>query len=351
METKRKGLKRVLTGGMFLLAFPCLLTAQSKVGTTAGQFLGISVGPRAIAMGSAYVGSNTDVTSLFWNPGAFAQAGKNEFVFSNTDWLVGTKFRWFGFMYNFDGENAVGVSFTQLDYGEDQVTTVSFPDGTGDKWSAQDYAVGLTYARKLTDRFSIGGSAKFIGQSIWHESASTFAFDVGLLFVTGFNDMRLGVSMTNFGGDLKMDGQDLMNKIDIDPLNSGSNKALVASLKTESWPIPLAFRVGAAMDVIKAEMVVLTLASDAVLPSDNQASLNFGGEFGWNNMVFFRGGFKAAVQTGRKFLTQGDELEGLALGVGVRYAAPGVATVGVDYAFQKFGVFGNLNTIALSISF
>ena len=46
------------------------LRAQSKVGTTAAQFLGISVGARAIAMGSAYTASATDVSSLYWNPGA-----------------------------------------------------------------------------------------------------------------------------------------------------------------------------------------------------------------------------------------------------------------------------------------
>ena len=44
-----------------------LLQAQSKVATTAAQFLGIPVGPRAIAMGSAYVASHEDVTSICLN--------------------------------------------------------------------------------------------------------------------------------------------------------------------------------------------------------------------------------------------------------------------------------------------
>ncbi len=343
----------VLSAGAVLML--CLLpvtgAAQSKVGTTAAQFLGISVGARAIAMGSAYVASNEDVTSLYWNPGAFVQAGKSEFDFTNTDWLVGTKFRWFGFMYNLDGENAVGVSFTQLDYGQDDVTTVTYPDGTGEKWSAADIAVAVSYARRLTDRFSIGGSAKYINQSIWNESASTFAFDVGLLFITGFNDMRLGMSMTNFGGDMKMDGQDLLNTIDIDPSNSDSNKTLVAGLKTDSWPIPLAFRVGIGMDVYKDDMFRVTLASDGVLPSDNQASVNIGGEVGWNNMFFVRGGYNSAFRANSKVFVREDQQQGLGLGAGVRYMVPGFAALQVDYAYLQFGLFGNLNTIALSIGF
>jgi hypothetical protein len=316
---------------------------QSKVGTTAAQFLGISVGPRAAAMGGAYVASNEDVTSLYWNPGAVAQAGKSQLVFSNTDWLVGTKFRWFGFLLSLDEQNAVGISLTQLDYGEEDVTTVALPNGTGERWSAQDMSIAVTYSRRLTDRFSMGGSIKYIDQRVWNESASTFAFDLGLLFVTGFNDMRLGVSMSNFGGEMKLDGRDLLQRVDIDPLNSGSNKALVGSLKTDSWPIPLLFRVGVAMDVYKDEMWRFTVAADALRPNDNDESVNVGGEFGWSDMVFLRGGYKSVFGQGAE--------DGLSLGAGVKYTAAGLGALEVNYAFTKFGLFGNLNTIALGFSF
>ncbi|HET6272925.1 MAG TPA: PorV/PorQ family protein [Bacteroidota bacterium] len=345
---------RVLTAQLAaaLLAMALLQAAalsQSKVATTAAQFLGISVGPKAMAMGSAYVASTSDVTSLYWNPGAFSQAQKTEFAFSNTEWLVGTKFRWFGLMYNIDGENAVGLSFTQLDYGEDEVTTVQFPNGTGEKWSASDLSIAVSYARTLTDRFSIGGSVKYVNQTIWNESASAFAFDLGLLFITGFNDMRLGMSMSNFGGDLKLDGQDLLNRVDIDPGNSGSNKTLVGSLKTDAWPMPLLFRIGVAMDVVKSDEVRVTLATDALRPGDNEESLNFGGEVGWREMVFLRGGYKSLFRVGSKVFDRQEEQEGLSFGAGLKYQAEGVATVAVDYAFTKFGLFGNLNTISLSI--
>ena len=318
-------------------------SGQSKVGTTAGQFLGISVGPRATAMGGAYVASNNDVTSLYWNPGAVAQAGKSQLIFSNTDWLVGTKFRWLGFLLSLDEENAVGVSLTQLDYGEEDVTTVAAPNGTGERWSAQDLAIAFTYSRRLTDRFSMGASVKYIDQRIWNESATAFAFDLGLLFVTGFNDMRLGVSMSNFVGDMKLDGRDLLIRVDIDPENSGSNKALVGSIKTDPWPIPLTFRVGVAMDVYKDDIVRLTLATDALMPNDNDGSVNVGGEFGWSDMVFLRGGYRSVLGEGKE--------DGLSLGAGLKYTATGIGALEVHYAWSQFGAFGNLNTIALGFSF
>lgn len=316
---------------------------QTKIATTAAQFLGISVGPRAVAMGGAYVASNRDVSALYWNPGAFAQAGRTQFEFSNTDWLAGTKFRWFGGMLNIDDQNAVGLSLTQLDYGEEDVTTVTQPEGTGEQWSATDLAIAVSYSRRLTDRFSMGGSVKYISQSIWNESASAFAFDLGLLFVTGFNDMRLGVSMSNFGGDLKLDGRDLLNKVEIDPNNAGSSKDLMGSLKTDAWSLPLLFRVGVAMDVYKENDVVFTLAADALRPNDGEETVNAGAELGWNDMMFVRGGYKSLLGEDRE--------EGLSLGAGLKYRAEGVAAFEVNYAFTKFGLFGNVNTISVAISF
>ncbi len=344
---------RALAGILTLWAFSVSVTmAQSKVGTTAGQFLGIAVGPRAIAMGSAYVASAEDVTSLFWNPGAFVQTSNSEFVFSNTEWLAGTKFRWFGFMLNIDGINALGLSLTQLDYGEEDVTTVDFPDGTGQRWSASDIAIALSYSRKLTDRFSIGGSAKYVGQRIWNESASGVTFDLGLLFVTDFNNMRLGMSMSNFGGDLTLDGEDLIQRVDIDPAHSGANKTLVAKLKTDPWPMPLLFRVGVAMDVVKNEDMSATIAVDALRPSDNNESINVGGEVSWMSMLYLRAGYTSVLTKqsidpfGEKTLQQGPSF-----GAGLKYTISGVGGLEVDYALNKFGLFGNLNTIAVSIRF
>jgi hypothetical protein len=317
--------------------------AQSKVGTTAAQFLGISVGARSLGMGGAAVASSNDVSSLYYNPGALAQVHKTEVLASTTDWLVGTKFNWLGAMIDIDGSNAIGISVTQLAYGDDIVTTEDNPEGTGERWSAQDIAVALSYARNLTDRFSIGGSAKYISQSIWNESASTFAFDVGLLFVTGFHDMRLGMSIANFGGNLQMEGRDLRKIIVIDESNAGSNKLNLANLVTDPWPIPLIFRVGGAMDIVKEENMVFTVECDAQRPTDNMEVVNVGAEVTLLNLISLRGGYKS--------LFQKESEEGLTLGVGLKYDQPGFMGLEVNYAYQQFGKFGNLNTISVALRF
>jgi hypothetical protein len=138
--------------------------------------------------------------------------------------------------------------------------------------------------------------------------------------------------------------------VDIDPSNSGSNKSLVGTLKTDPWAIPLLFRVGVAMDVYQDESVRVTLAADALRPSDNEESLNFGGEIGMNDIVFLRAGYKA-IAGPDEFSTRNTRDEGLSLGAGLKYVAEGLGSVEVNYAFTKFGLFGNLNTIALTIGF
>jgi hypothetical protein len=334
---------------LLLCAFCGEAAAQTKVGTTAAQFLGISVGSRAIAMGGAYVASSTDVSSLYWNPGGVSRVGRTEFSFVNTQWLVGTRFQWAGALIHLDDENAIGLGVTILDYGEGDVNTVSQPDGTGETWSAKDLAIGLSYSRRLTDQFSIGGTAKYISQRIWNESASTFAFDAGLLFVTDFNGLRIGMSMSNFGGDLQLSGKDLLTRVDIDPSNSGSNKTLVANLKTDPWSMPLLFRVGVAMDVVKNETVSATVALDALRPSDNAESINVGAELGWFDILFLRGGYKSLVAREGAF-SKDTQQDGPAFGAGLQYRVEGVAMFKVDYAWMKFGLFGDLSTISLSVS-
>jgi hypothetical protein len=330
---------------------PAGAAAQSKVGTTAAQFLGVPVGARAIAMGGAYVAANQDVSSIYWNPGAVVQSGRSEFSFVNTDWLVGTKFRWFGLVLNLDGDNAIGASITDMDYGQGDVTTVASPEGTGETWSAADLAVTLSYSRRLTDKFSIGGSVKYVNQRVYNESASTVAFDAGLLYVTDLNGLRIGMSMSNFGGDMTLSGRDLLSRVDTDPNNSGSNKTLVAYLKTDAWPLPLLFRVGAAMDVVKNDEVTATVAVDALRPNDDFESINLGGEVGWRNVFFIRGGYQSMFKGGQAPLSSDRGQEGLTLGAGLQYQFEGFAALSFNYAFQKFGLFGNLNTIALSIGF
>ena len=328
---------------LLVAALPAAAQAQSKVATTAAQFLGIGVGPRAVAMGGAYVAMGDDASAMYWNPGALSRIGHSQVMAAHTGWLVDTDLNWVGLTLALDADNSIGISLTQLDYGEEEVRTVVMPEGTGARWTAQDLAFTVSYARNLTDRFSIGASFKYITQQIWNESASTIAFDLGLIFTTPFDGMRLGASLSNFGGDMQLDGKDLTRRIDLDPENTGNNETIVANLKTDSWELPLFFRAGISYDLQRSDLLTATISADAVRPNDNDEHVNVGGEFGFRDILFLRVGWKAL------FLDSTEE--GFTAGFGLHYPLFGSTAAALDYTYQDFGIFDGVQTISLAIDF
>jgi hypothetical protein len=343
MSIQKKWIQKALIASALFLCGTDPGFAQSKVGTTAVPFLGIHVGPRAFAMGGAFTAFEDDAASLYYNPGAISRSGRSQFLASTMNWLVDTRFNWIGCVLSLDGVNSIGVSVTQLDYGEEDVNTVVSPEGTGEKWGASDFAAGISYARNLTDRFSIGGSFKYIQQRIWHENASAFAVDVGLLFITPFRDTRLGMSISNFGSDMRMDGRDLIHRIDLDPEALGNNDAVVAKLKTDGWPLPLFFRVGIAGELFKSNSLRLSCALDALRPSDNTEILQVGGEAALYERVFLRAGYKSLFRENSE--------EGLTFGCGIRMPIQGGLSWKVDYAHADFGIFQTVQMIAVGLNF
>jgi hypothetical protein len=328
---------------MVTILFAFGANAQDKVGTSAAPFLGIAIGPRATAMGGAYAATANDASSLYWNPAGIAQLKRSNAMLSHTNWLVDTDFNWAGFVLKVGDSNAFGISVTQLDYGDDEVTDEFNQTGTGDRWSAHDLAVAFSYARSMTDRFSIGGSFKIIQQKIWNETATAIAFDVGLVFITHFNDLRLGMSISNFGSDLQFEGKDLLKRIDLDPERFGNNETITSTLKTSEWSLPLLFRVGISYDVLRNSSTRVTVVTDALRPSDNSGVLNAGAEVGLYDMIFLRGGYKSIFRDNSE--------ESLTFGVGLKYNAGAAGILQFDFAYADFGLLQNVQLYSLGLMF
>lgn len=328
---------------LILTLFTGSLISQTKVGSTAAPFLNIGIGSRAIGMGGAITATANDVTALYWNPAGISRTENNEALFSRTSWFADITFNWAGAKINLGNYGSIGLSLTYLDYGEIEVTTLREQDGTGEFFSAKDMSLALTYAYNLTDRFSIGGSVKYINQSIWNSSASAIAFDLGTLFYSDILGLRIAATISNFGTDMRLSGKDLLVLYDVDPTIYGNNDQILANLKTDSYPLPLLFRVGLAMDLINTKLNKLTVAADALHPNDNAEHLNVGAEYVFNDFISIRGGYKSL------FLKNSEE--GLTFGVGVKYDFyPGFG-VNFDYAYQDFGILKNAQHFSISFRF
>ncbi|RKY56308.1 MAG: hypothetical protein DRP93_01665 [Candidatus Neomarinimicrobiota bacterium] len=336
-------MKKYIFTTLLILAIGSSLLAQDKVGTTAANFLNIPIGGKAISMGGAYTAISDDPTALFWNPGAMSRVGRSDIYTAITNYFVDAQHTWFGAQYMLTSSDAIGVSLNSLSYGDwEPVTTVEQPDGTGEYWQASDMALAVSYARNMTDRFSIGGSIKYIHQQIYNESASTVAVDLGLLFITQFNGLQIGASIRNFGGDLEMRGRDLLTQVDLDPESQGNNENIVSYLKTDTWAIPLTYVIGVSMPVIDKGWNRLVLAADVMRPTNDAQTLNMGLDWRIADMVSIRAGYQSLFKAERE--------NGLTLGVGLNLEISGMAIV-FDYSFQYFGKLGMLNTTSLALTF
>ncbi len=314
----------------------------TKRGTTAAEFLSIPVGARAAGMGNAITASVDDATSMYWNPGGLAGVSSGALTVEYADWLAGIDFAFVGLVYP-TSFGTVGLGITTFQTADMEVTTVEEQNGTGETFNATSYAVALSYGRALTDRFTIGGSIKLVNERIWNSTASGVAFDVGTVFTTPFNGIRLGASITNFGSKMQIGGDDLLATIDIDPNAGGNNQSNRAFLKTDEFDLPLVMRIGLAGEVFESDQSRLTLAVDALNPNNSQQYVNVGAELGLlGDLVMIRGGFSEL------FLE--DAVRSFTLGAGLRYRfAP--LDLALDYSYESQEFFADVNRFTLSIGF
>jgi hypothetical protein len=219
-----------------------------------------------------------------------------------------------------------------------EVTTEDQPNGTGDLFDAADLMVGLTYARKLTDNFSVGVTAKYVNQRIWNETASGWAFDVGTQYRIGFRDLTLAMSLTNFGPDMSYDGRDLDFKYDKYATVPGS-RLTPSRLAPEEYPLPLHFQVGLAMTAVKSDDFTLLLAVDVAHPNDNAERLNTGAEIAFLDYFRLRGGYRF-----------GYDQESSTFGGGVAIPV-GDARLIFDYAYAVYSLLPSVNRFTVAMTF
>jgi hypothetical protein len=261
-------------------------------------------------------------------------------------WIADTRFDFVGVTLPLSDLGTLGISFTSLSMDDMKVTTVEQPDGTGEYFSAADIAAGVSFARKLSDRFAVGLTVKYIQQTIWHESASAFALDFGATFRTDLLDgLMIGASLSNFGSNMKLEGRDLRQFGRVDDTKLGSNDQIPSGIEMDSWDLPLQFRIGISFNPYKSEDHRWTVAVDATHPSDNYEWVNIGTEYTYCESLFIRGGYHSL------FL---DEAEGgLSLGVGVasNLVFSASTVVKLDYGYRDMGRIGGVNAITLGVVF
>ena len=324
-------------------------------GTTGASFLEIDVGSAATAMGGAYVSVANDVSSAYWNPAGLAYVNKKQTFFMYQPWVADINNIYTGVAVNYQEYGTIAFTMNYMGYGNEPVTTVSQPEGTGEFYSANEFATSISYGKRLVDWFAFGATAKYVSSNIWHMNASAFAIDFGVLVTTNFfsptdkrkQGMKIGMSISNYGTRLRYDGIDLMVPIDPEPDEYGNYDDVEGLYKTSEWELPLIFRMGASIQPIYTEKFRMLIALDALHPNNNNESINIGSQLSYlvpgKASLFLRAGYKGI------FLK--DSQYGLTYGGGLRFYVSDYNSFDIDYTFKTLGILGDIHLYTIKFSF
>jgi len=310
---------------------------RQKLAQTGMKFLSVSTDARISALGDAGTAIEGNSASIFYNPAALGFInGFADVSIGQVDWIADIKYGHGGAIFSpVNGRYGVfGISILSADYG-DFNETIRDPNAQGfldlGSFNPGAYAFGISYAKALSNQFSVGGNIKYVNQDLGSSivgfntegggyadedySANVMAFDFGILYRTGFKSLNFGMCIKNFSQEV--------------------------TYVDESFQLPLTFKIGVAMDVfdlfeaMNKNTHTLFVSVDAVHPRDYYEQVNFGLEYLFLKTFALRMGYS----------TPNDE-HGFSAGVGLQQAYRNYM-IALDYAYTPFGIFNDVHRFSV----
>ncbi|MFY7963678.1 MAG: type IX secretion system outer membrane channel protein PorV [Chitinophagaceae bacterium] len=344
--------------------------------TTAVPFLRIAADARAAGMGDIGIATAPDANSSFWNLAKtpFAKS-KTGIGLTYAPWLKAlglsdVYLATLGFNSKLnDGQSAIGGSLRFFSLGNIQFT--DFAGNNLSQFRPREMALDFGYARKLSDRLSLGVALRYINSNlatgtfggVTYKAGNAIAGDISLYYdgTTEANGggFAWGVTLTNLGSKIGYTN-DNQNK-DYIPANLGIGFQY-------TYPIDEANKISFATDINKLlvpapplstnntyddSVALVEYRNSSVIASWGKSfsdgdgfmkSLQFslGAEYTYNDQFFFRAGYFSESRTegNRKYFS---------LGAGIRYNV-------MDFNFSYLvpsgsGTAGGISPLANTIRF
>jgi len=339
-----KSIRRLIILGVvhFSIFGTAVVSGQEyqKIAQTGFQFLSVVSDARAAALGEALTAVDMRSSALFFNPAGMARMpGAFDVTFSQNSWIADITHNTFSAAFNpANGRyGAIGVSLQFVDYGEIQ-GTMNWGNRQGyiktEIMTPSAFAVGIGYAKALSDRFTVGGHIRsthqYLGRNVIiaaadeegvdtrdiHKNiASTLAFDFGTIFNTNYKSLAFGMTVKNFSREI--------------------------TYEEESFQLPLIFNLGISMDLFDYTRDIgnfgnsLMLSVDATHPRSHPEQIKIGLDYTVLQFLSLRGGY----------IANNDE-DGITFGFGISQFG-----LAIDYAYTPFGVWDSVQRMTARFTF
>lgn len=323
--------------------------STNRIITTAVPFLGITPDARAAGMGEAGGAISADANSGYWNAAklAFIQDGYGGSA-SYTPWLRkiidDMSIFYLSGYYKINREQTIAASMKYFDMGVIQFNKgPNIPDQLG-RYNPREYAFDVTYARLLTEQFSIGGAIRYIHSNLTgsgipgtadSKPGNSLAVDLGVFytkpFVSNNSLLSLSGSITNIGS--KVTYSDGANKdfipinlrlgsaykMDLDPYNT-----LTFALDFNKLMVPSPYPGSKSQPLLSGMFASFTDAPGGFEEEIHEIMTAMGVEYWYNETFAGRLGYflEANDKGNRKYLTAGLGFRYNQFGLDMAYMVP-----------------------------
>ena len=312
--------------------------------TTAVPFLLISPDSRAGGMGDVGVATSADANSMHWNPAKYSFIDEEVgFAVSYVPWLrelvPDINLSYISGYKKLNKNDVIAMELRYFTLGD-----ITFTDVIGNnlgQYKPNEFAIGSSYSRKLSDQFSLAISGRYIysnltgGQSaggIATNAGQSIAADVAGYYVRDIriakNDMQLafGANISNIGNKISYTETSTRDFIpinlrlgtalnaDLDEYNKISfafdiNKLLVPTppIYNDSIPDQIDFGKDPNVSVVSGIFQSFGDAPGGFNEEMREINFSLGTEYWYNNQFAIRAGYFNEHNTkgGRKFFTFG----------------------------------------------
>jgi len=322
------------------LSLPSSLDAATvRKGQVGFRFLENPVSAEAIGRGALGVVLTRNANTVFWNPAGLGWLdGRMDFDANYTNGIADINHSSVAAALKLGNTSYLSVDGLFMDYGTLNGTVRAENDQGFEEtggFSPNAYALGISFAQRVSNRFSYGVRLKYAKQDLgtaWIgnmvdsslvKSKKSYALgeptlDVGAIYDFQAYGLRFGAVMKNVSREVRYED--------------------------DRFPLPYAVSFSLSFQPLSffSESAIsksLVFGFETEHPRDSKERLKFGAEYYVQNSLILRGGY----------MDNFDE-RGLTFGLGVRPPEYFHSRIRVDYAYQAFGLFGAAHYISFGIT-